>query len=310
MRLWRELCSNKPYFLMKNIVIFTDDPGWHGKQLQQAFANLGYTSFFASLTNCQLHISPHALPIIIPGLKESLPCAVFVRGIPGGSLAEVTFYLNILHSLKKLNVPVYNQVNAIEHTVDKAATSFLLHQAKLPTPTTWVVKNTNDAIAITKNELQQGHFVICKPLFGSQGKGIRRIEKTSDLLWLTSSQGIFYLQRFINCLGNDFSDIRVFVINQIAISAMRRKGKYWLNNVALGAHCEPIELTDALAKLATKATLALNLEYAGIDIIQDTSGHYTIIEVNSIPAWKGLESTCSINIAQLLADDLINRFIN
>ncbi|MFZ2168799.1 MAG: alpha-L-glutamate ligase, partial [Methylococcaceae bacterium] len=50
-------------------------------------------------------------------------------------------------------------------------------------------------------------------------------------------------------------------------------------------------------------------DYAGVDIIQDKAGHYTIIEVNSIPAWKGLESVCDVTIADLLAEDLITRRI-
>jgi len=32
-----------------------------------------------------------------------------------------------------------------------------------------------------------------------------------------------------------------------------------------------------------------------------------VIEVNSIPAWKGLESVCDIHVAELLTDDLIDR---
>jgi glutathione synthase/RimK-type ligase-like ATP-grasp enzyme len=34
-----------------------------------------------------------------------------------------------------------------------------------------------------------------------------------------------------------------------------------------------------------------------------------VIEVNSVPAWKGLESVFDGNVAQLLAQDLINRHI-
>jgi glutathione synthase/RimK-type ligase-like ATP-grasp enzyme len=64
-----------------------------------------------------------------------------------------------------------------------------------------------------------------------------------------------------------------------------------------------------MAALAVKATRVLAMDYAGVDIIQDKDGHYTVIEVNSIPAWKGLESVCDVNIAQILADDLINRHV-
>ena len=294
---------------MGRIAIFTDDPGWHGKQLRLAFANLGYNSDSVSLTQCSFTIEPGMNPISIPGFQRALPDAAFVRGVPGGSLEEVVLYLDFLHALKILNVPVYNDGHAIERSVDKGMTSFLLHNAGLPTPLTWVLRNRDDALDIAENELKKGNLLISKPLFGSQGEGIRRIEKMTDLFWLTDSHGIYYLQRFVHCLGIGFSDNRVFVVNGQAVAAMRRRGKSWLNNVARGASCERVDLNDELANLAVKATTALAMDYAGVDIIQDKDGHYTVIEVNSIPAWKGLESVCDTSIAQVLADDLINRYV-
>jgi len=294
---------------MGRIAIFTDDPGWHGKQLRLAFDNLGYNSDFVSLTQCSFAIEQGRHPLVIPGFEQALPDAAFVRGVPGGSLEEVVIYLDILHALKLLGIPVYNDGYAIERSVDKGMTSFLLHHAGLPTPLTWVLRNRDDALAIAESELKKGHLLISKPLFGSQGEGIRRLEKMTDLFWLTDSHGIYYLQRFVHCAGVGFSDNRVFVVNGQAVAAMRRRGKSWLNNVARGASCERIDLNDDLAHLAIKATAALAMDYAGVDIIQDQEGSYTVIEVNSIPAWKGLESVCNMTVAQILADDLINRYL-
>ncbi len=295
---------------MGRIAIFTDDPGWHGKQLRLTFAKLGFVSEFVSLTECEIVLDSEHLPILIPGFEQSLPDAVFVRGVPGGSLQEVVFYLDILHALKQLGIPVYNDAFAIEHSVDKARTSFLLKNASVNTPKTWVLKDRSKALAIIEHELKAGNKVISKPLFGSQGEGVRRIEKMTDLFWLTSSQGVFYLQRFVNCSGQGFSDIRVFVIAGKAVAAMTRRGKSWLNNVARGAECEQTELTAKLASIAVKAVDALTMDYAGVDVIENVQGEYCVIEVNSIPAWKGLESVCQLNIADKLADDLINRCLN
>ena len=294
---------------MGRIAIFTDDPGWHGKQLRRAFSSLGYSSDYVSLTECRFTIKYGYQPLVIPGFEQALPDAAFVRGVPGGSLEEVVLYLDVLHALKVMSVPVYNDGHAVERSVDKGMTSFLLYHAGLPTPLTWVLRNKADALSIAENELKKGHFLISKPLFGSQGEGIRRIEKMTDLFWLTQSNGVYYLQRFVNCSGVGFSDHRVFVINGHAVAAMRRRGKSWLNNVARGASCEPVDLEPELAELAIKATAALAMDYAGVDIIQDRDGCYTIIEVNSIPAWKGLESVCDVTIADLLAEDLITRLI-
>jgi RimK family alpha-L-glutamate ligase len=173
-----------------------------------------------------------------------------------------------------------------------------------------VLRDHSSAHTIAEKELKQGHRLINKPLFGSQGEGVRRLEKMTDLFWLTSSNGIYYLQRFIESEGQGYSDIRVFVICGKAVAAMRRCGTSWLNNVARGAKCEVVDLDDALATLAIQATQILAMDYAGVDIIKDKQGHYSIIEVNSIPAWKGLETVCDQNIAELLVDDLIGRYVD
>jgi len=289
------------------IAIFTDDPGWHGKQLCEAFAERGYEGKYVSLTECRLHLETETPVIFIPGFGSTMPDAVFVRGVPGGSLQEVVFYLDILHALKIMQIPVYNDGKAIEKSVDKGMTSFLLNYAGLKTPVTWVLKDREQALTIAEQELNKGHKLISKPLFGSQGEGLRMIEKATDLFWLTSSQGVYYLQRFISCEGEGYSDIRVFVIFGKAVAAMRRRGQSWLNNVARGAKCEAIKLDADLSKLAIQAVDALAMDYAGVDIIRDSDGQYSIIEINSIPAWKGLENVCKLSIAEMLADDLIDR---
>ena len=292
------------------IAIFTDDAGWHGKQLQHAFKNLGYDSVFVSLTECRFNLENQKVPIFIPEFETELPVAAFVRGVAGGSLEEVILYLDFLHALKILGIPVYNDACAIERSVDKAMTSFLLHHAGIKTPETWVLRDREIALKFAKNELLNGNFVISKPLFGSQGEGIRRIEKMTDLPWITATHGVYYLQRFIKSAGDGFSDYRVFVINGEVVATMRRRGKSWLNNVAKGASCERVNPSVEMMNLAIQATNLLQMAYAGVDILEDQNGHLNVIEINSVPAWKGLESVCDVSIAELLARDVIFKISN
>jgi tetrahydromethanopterin:alpha-L-glutamate ligase len=42
-----------------------------------------------------------------------------------------------------------------------------------------------------------------------------------------------------------------------------------------------------------------------VDIIRDGAGQASVVEVNSIPAWKGLQSTCNVNVAELLVADFL-----
>jgi glutathione synthase/RimK-type ligase-like ATP-grasp enzyme len=62
-----------------------------------------------------------------------------------------------------------------------------------------------------------------------------------------------------------------------------------------------------MEQLALDAASALDIDYCGVDIIQAMSGQYYVLEVNSIPAWKGLQSVTEVNIAQLLVDDFLSK---
>ena len=88
---------------------------------------------------------------------------------------------------------------------------------------------------------------------------------------------------------------------------MRRIGCSWLNNVAQGARCEAVNLDGIVIHMAETAINVLGMNYGGVDIIGDEQGDYSVIEVNSIPAWKGLQSVCDDNIADRLAEDFLNR---
>lgn len=262
-----------------------------------------------SLTSCRLNLQEDGPPLVIPGFEDKLPDGAFVRGVPGGSLEQVTFYLDILHGLKALGIPVYNDARAIERTVDKGMTSFLMRQAGIPTPATWVVNSRDEALNIAQRELAQGHQLVSKPLFGSQGEGLQRHESLDDLANLAESNGIFYLQRFVHC-AEASHDFRVFVIHGKTVAAMRRFGQTWLNNVAQGGRCEPVRLDDTLlCRLAEDAVNVIGMAYAGVDIIRDAQGRYSVIEVNSVPAWKGLQSVSDVVIADLLAEDFLNSIV-
>ena len=294
------------------IVIFTDEPekkgGWHGAQLAVAFAARGIETIFASLQDCVIDLSADKPSIKIPHFQDlnskALPKAVFVRGIAGGTLQQITTRLNILHALKMLGVTVYNDGKAIERTVDKAMTSFLLHQHHIATPQTWVCESRHVAHQIMMREIiTQNQQLLIKPLFGSQGQGVRLVDKAAWPLPMDAHvNGVFYLQRFIQATH----DYRVFIVNNQAIAAMKRTGESWLHNVAQGAVCEKTEAADVLA-IALQAARVLDIAYCGVDVIRDTDGKLYVLEVNSIPAWRGLQSVTDVNIAQLLVDDLLTQ---
>ena len=284
------------------VCIFNDEVAqnnsWHGAQLQAALAKRSVEAVFVSLKDCVIDLSLQELAIQIPNFKE-LPKAAFVRGIAGGTLQQITTRLNILHMLKALGITVYNDGKAIERTVDKAMTSFLLHQAGVATPPTWVCESRHYAHDIISKNTQ----LVIKPLFGSQGQGVRLVD--TDKLPLPMDAfvgGTFYLQSLIKANH----DYRVFVVNNQAVAAMRRTGEGWLHNVAQGAQCESCNDSDVLA-IALEAAQVLDIAYCGVDVIRDENGRLFVLEVNSIPAWRGLQGVTEINIAEVLVDDFLSK---
>ena len=92
---------------------------------------------------------------------------------------------------------------------------------------------------------------------------------------------------------------------------MRRVSRHWIHNVAQGARCEPQPMNEPLAALAERAAAALELDYAGIDIVPgrstDPMQGMQVIEVNGVAAWHGLQRVTAFNIADALVEDLFER---
>jgi tetrahydromethanopterin:alpha-L-glutamate ligase len=298
------------------IAIMTDETGWHTTRLKRAFRERGAEARCVDLADCRFDTTwtPHGL--LLPGFGRTLPDAVFVRGIAGGTFEQVTLRLGILHALRESGVPVYNDARAIERSVDKSMTSFLLHRSGVPTPATWVGESAAFAQRVLMREAAAGRRVVLKPLFGSQGHGLRRLgaalappRALVPLPSLKPYRQVAYLQRYVDGARMGF-DWRVFVIGGRAVAAMRRTGgKGWIHNVAQGAKCEAAELDATLARTAIRATHALGLDYAGVDLIPnpDDASQPLVLEVNGVAAWRGLQSVTSIDLAAALVDDLLQR---
>ena len=78
----------------RKVAIVTDDPGWHGRQLTKSLKDHGLDSQYVSLSDCIIEINGTGKEIFIPGFNTP-PLGIFVRGVPGGTLEQVIFRLNI-----------------------------------------------------------------------------------------------------------------------------------------------------------------------------------------------------------------------
>jgi RimK family alpha-L-glutamate ligase len=287
------------------IALAVDRFDWHARALTAAFARAGARAVPIRLSGCGFD-TRRPSGLVLPGFGARLPDAVFARAIGAGTFESVTTRLSILHALGDIGVPVANSARTIERCVDKAATSFYLAKNNIPTPATWTVQTAAAARVIVRRETSRGPLVL-KPLFGAQGRGLKLIRREADLPDIEAVDGVYYLQRFVGIENNGFRDIRVLVSNGEIIAAMNRHARHWITNIKLGGKPEPTEITNEMRDLALRSASAIGAHFAGVDLLCERDGHLTVLEVNSMPGWRGLQSVTGFSIADRLASDLLKR---
>ena len=294
--------------LQDTVVIFTEKADWHSKGLAAAVAREGLRPVILSTTDCGFDVSAGGAGLVFPGLEGRLPGAIFVRLIPAGSTEQITMRLGLLHAARALGIRVVNDARAIEACVDKSMTTFLLGAARLPTPRT-IVTERREAAETGRAEI--GGDVVLKPLFGAQGKGLRRLAPGDALPAAEEIGGVYYLQEFVPSRGSGDGrgahDWRVFVLDGRPIAAMIRRSENWVTNIFQGAEGEPADPSGEVGRLAVAAAVAVGADYAGVDLIESEDGRFLVLEVNSMPAWKGLHAATGVDVAELLARDLARR---
>ncbi|MCZ7625442.1 MAG: hypothetical protein C3F12_01125 [Candidatus Methylomirabilota bacterium] len=284
------------------IGILADRAGWHVEVLLKALARRGCRADFLPIARLTARVPGGPLVTINGEPLESYD-ALLIRTIPEGSLEQIVFRMNTLHRLEAAGVRIMNRPSPLEQTVDKYYTSSLLASHGVPTPRTVVAEGFDDAMAA----FQELGDVIVKPLFGAGGRGMVRVSD-ADVAYrvfraLTLTRSIFYIQEFVP--HGDY-DLRGLVIGDRVVAAMRRRADGWRHNVSQGARPEPHVMDDDATRLCLEAGRLLGTDYAGIDLLRTAHG-YTVVEVNSIPGWSGLQRTTEVEIAQAIADHLLSQ---
>lgn len=208
---------------------------------------------------------------------------------------ETDYQYEIFELLANLGWTVVNHPRSLSIAESKAQTTFYLQTAGLPVPRTTVTQNLDDATSAIR---QYGTSVL-KPLFGSHGIGIEKVEPgvaEEMLKRFLESYGAIYVQEYV---PNDGSDIRAFVVGDDIPAAIRRIAPpgHWKTNVYLGADCRPCELTAGLSEICIEAARVIGLDYTGVDVIIGPDGP-KILEVNGAPTWHGVLDATARNVAE------------
>ena len=71
------------------------------------------------------------------------------------------------------------------------------------------------------------------------------------------------------------------------------------------AQPRPFSPDATLIDLATSAATCVGAAYAGVDILVDRDNRPWVLEVNSMPGWKGLQRVSKASIASHIASSLL-----
>jgi len=283
-------------------IIASDQAEWHVQRLLSELKERSIDAYLLPVTKFKANIGSDP-KISVKGYGIDDYDAVVVRRVPGGSVEQVIYRMDALFRLEELGVKVVNSAKSIEKTVDKYMTSALLEEAGILTPRTVVTESFTEAI---KAYDKLGGDVVVKPLFGSLGLGMTRVS-SRDVAYrifraLEMTNSVYYIQEFISHPGED---LRIFMVGGSAIASMRRVAKGWKTNISGGGKAQSYTPSDEIIETSVKASNILGLTYTGVDIIVSETGEPYVIELNSTPGWRGLQSVNRVNIAGALIDHVL-----
>jgi ribosomal protein S6--L-glutamate ligase len=153
----------------------------------------------------------------------------------------------------------------------------------------------------------KGAPLVIKLLEGTQGIGVVLAE--------TNQAAESVIQAFMGMKANIMvqeyiqeakgADIRCFVIGDKVVAAMKRQAAdgEFRSNLHRGGSASVIRITPEERSTAIRAAKAMGLRVAGVDLLRANHGP-VIMEVNSSPGLRGIESATGKDIAGLIIEHI------
>jgi len=271
---------------------------YSNRRIIEAAERMGHEIEFLNIRQCYMKLDADTPEIHYRGGKilNDLD-AVIPRIRP-----SMTYYgCSLTRHFESIGVMVLNRAEAIRQSRDKLFSLQLLLKNGVSIPTTGFANSpldTNDLI-----KMVGGSPLIIKLLEGTQGKGVVLAETKkaaeSVINAFKSLNAYILVQEFIKEANG--KDIRCFVIDGKVVAAMQREAPpgEFRANIHLGGTASLIRVTAAEKKIAIKATKAMGLDVAGVDIIRSSKGPL-LLEVNSSPGLEGIETATDMDIASYM----------
>lgn len=280
---------------MKIVVLSRNGNLYSTKRIMEEGQKRGHEMLLVDHLKCNIEMEKKSPKIFYKGHYISDVDAIIPR-----IGASVTFYgTAVIRQFEMMKVYTTCSSQALVKSRDKLYSLQILSRAGVGLPKTVFTNYTRDVEHIIDSV--GGAPLVLKLLEGTQGLGVVLAEtKNAATSVLEAFNGLgarVIAQEYIEEAGG--ADIRAFVIDGKVVGAMKRQGKEgeFRSNLHRGGSASVVELTDEEEKAALKATKALGLAVAGVDMIQSKKGPL-VLEVNSSPGLEGIEKATKKNIAK------------
>lgn len=209
--------------------------------------------------------------------------------------------------LELLGVRVFNRAETIAVSDDKIATYQQLANKSIPIPNTIIAPKTfTNQLEFDKQYLKEISNTLSFPLvikeaFGSFGEQVYLIE--NDIQLKTKIYKLagkpFVFQQFIE--SSYGVDLRLQVVGNKVVAAMKRTAKDdFRANVTTSGSMEHYEPTLLEKEIAIQASLAIDADFSGVDLLFGNNNEPIVCEVNSNAHIRNLLTCTGINCAPFI----------
>lgn len=223
--------------------------------------------------------------------------------------ASVTYYgTTIVRQMEVMGVFALNPSLGIEQSRDKLRSLQLMSERGIGMPRT--IFTHRDDYPGEEIGLLGGAPVVLKLTEGTHGVGVMLLKDDdsarSVMEAFAGTQSDIILQEFIKEAGGE--DVRCLVVGDEVVAAMLRKGKEgdFRSNLHQGGSATVTEISDEERSTALAASRAMGLEMCGVDLLRSNRGP-VVMEVNSSPGLKGIETATGIDVADKVIEHIETR---
>ncbi len=282
---------------MKIGVLSKNEEFWATSEIMKALKEKGSEPVYVRTPEIHLILEEAKVDAIYE--KRSLSDLDAVIPRIGRSLTQLGVML--LKHFELMGLPSTLSMNGLLIARNKYLALQALHAAGVKIPESILIASRN------RNEEPTEYLsppLVMKLLSGTQGIGVMRVRDAKEagpiIDTLSELDQMICLQKF---LPNPGEDIRVFVTGAEIVGAMKRKAAphEWRSNIHIGGHGVAHKPSKAEAETAIKASQAVGVEIAGVDMISVGDEPY-VIEVNASPGFRGLLAATGINAAGKVAE--------